>query len=184
MARKKKLAIFRNNRNDGNTVDSKSKEMEQYRETLGDRTIPYTFFRNDKNLSNHQKDFLSDLTTTLAEFDVLGENQIPNLIRLSKLDEQICNLEQLFAVNVDEMIEVDYQYRQRYQFDFDTYRFTEKYRYYKRTLKLFEDLFYSTLCITWKDYQEFVDRPELEVQDTEEIIKLRQQENQLLKLIK
>ena len=184
MARKKKLAIFRNNRNDGNTVDSKSKEMEQYRETLGDRTIPYTFFRNDKNLSNHQKDFLSDLTTTLAEFDVLGEKQISNLIRLSELDEQITNLEQEFSTNVDSMIEIDYQYRARYQFDINTYRFTEKYRYYKRTLKLFEDLFYSTLCISYKDYQEFVDRPELEVQNTEEIVKLREQENQLLKLIK
>lgn len=184
MARKKKLAIFRNNRNGGATVDSKSKEMEQYRETLGDRTIPYTFFRNDENLSNHQKDFLSDLTTTLAEFDILGEKQILNLIRLSELDEQITNLEQEFSINVDSMIEIDYQYKARYKFDINTYRFTEKYRYYKRTLKLFEELFYETLYISYKDYTDFVDRPELEVQNTEEIIKLREQENQLLRLIK
>lgn len=184
MARKKKLAIFRNNRNGGATVDSKSKEMEQYRETLGDRTIPYTFYMNDERLSNHQQEFLSDLTIALAEFDILGSTQIPNLIRLAELDEQITNLEQEFSTNVDSMIEVDYQYKARYQFDINTYRFTEKYRYYKRTLKLFEDLFYSTLSITWKDYQEFVDRPELEVQNTEEIIKLREQENKLLRLIK
>ncbi len=181
--RRKKLAIFKSKAH-GNTVDSKSKEMEQYRFALGDRTIPYTFFRNDERLSNHQKEFLSDLTIALAEFDILGSTQIPNLIRLAELDEQITNLEQEFSTNVDSMIEIDYQYKARYKFDINTYRFTEKYRYYKRTLKLFEDLFYSTLSITWKDYQEFVDRPELEVQNTEEIIKLREQENKLLRLIK
>lgn len=181
--RRKKLAIFKSKAH-GNTVDSKSKEMEQYRATLGDRSLPYTFYMNDERLSNHQKEFLSDLVTTLAEFDVIGSTQIPNLIRLSELDEQITNLEQEFSTNVDSMIEIDYQYKARYQFDINTYRFTEKYRYYKRTLKLFEDLFYSTLCINYKDYQDFIDRPELEVQNTEEIIKLREQENQLLKLIK
>ncbi|HBG7702211.1 TPA: hypothetical protein KRE82_003596 [Clostridioides difficile] len=145
MARRKVLPIFRTRNENG---ELKELEMQNYRESLGDRKLVYTITKQDKykeSLTVEQLQWIDKLLKTFAKYDILGSNQIDHIIELSEIAVKIDELDKMLKDNPKLATETD-----EYMSDvlgFHCIKLSQFMRYKDRLENTYEKLFYQYLNV-------------------------------------
>lgn len=152
MARRKVLPIFRTANESG---QSKELEMQNYRESLGDRKLVYTITKQDKykeRLTDEQLQWIDKLLKTFAKYDIFGSNQIEQIIELSQMATELDKLETMLSK--EHTLAFEYDEVMSKALGFRCIKLSQFMRYKDRLESILERLFYDYLKVTLEQFEQ------------------------------
>lgn len=172
MARRKVLPCFKNYRNGSTTEETKQKEMQDYREGLGDRKQIYALIdRHKNNLNKDEIDFINLIFRRLQKYDILGMNQELGILELAKLHSTIRTMERDSFKNIGLLFDRDYKLEQ--ETGYRAYKESRFYRQLETNRRIFDKLFYDVLSISQDDFDDLEVLEVSTADNVDEIITLR-----------
>ncbi|MEG1141377.1 MAG: hypothetical protein RSE41_02825 [Clostridia bacterium] len=143
MARRKVLPCFRNRNENG---EQKELEMQEYRDSLGNRKVVYTITKTHQDkLSNEQLQWIDKLLKTFSKYDILGENQIEHIIELSEMAIEIDKMDKMLMKNPK--LATEYDEVMSKVLGFKCIKLSQFMRYKERLETTYEKLFYQYLRV-------------------------------------